>query len=104
VQGVIYPSIYEGFGLPPLEALACGAAVIAGRIEALQRDARQRRASGEPLDVDALARNILELLQDERQRLALASAGPAQAAKFSWAETARLTLEVYRRLVREKED
>jgi glycosyltransferase involved in cell wall biosynthesis len=97
----IYPSIYEGFGLPPLEALACGAPVIAGRIEALQETLGNAARLVEPLDVDALAGNILELMQDEGQRLALAAAGPAQAAKFSWAETARLTLEVYRGLVSE---
>jgi glycosyltransferase involved in cell wall biosynthesis len=98
----IYPSIYEGFGLPPLEALACGAPVIAGRIAALQETLGGAARLVEPLDVEALARNILELLQNDRQRLLLAGAGPEQAAKFSWEKTARLTLAVYQRLIQEK--
>jgi glycosyltransferase involved in cell wall biosynthesis len=95
----VYPSIYEGFGLPPLEALACGAPVIAGRIAALQETLGNAARLVEPLDVDALAGNLIELLEDETQRLRLAAAGPEQAARFSWAKTARLTLDVYERLL-----
>jgi glycosyltransferase involved in cell wall biosynthesis len=96
----IYPSIYEGFGLPPLEAMACGAPVIAGRIAALQETLGSAARLVAPLDADALAKSILELLQNESQRTNLAAAGPEQAAKFSWEKTARLTLETYQRLVR----
>ena len=53
----------------------------------------------EPLDVDALAKEILDLLQNEDQRQLLSAAGPQQASKFSWEQTARLTLEVYRRVI-----
>jgi glycosyltransferase involved in cell wall biosynthesis len=96
----IYPSVYEGFGLPPLEALACGAPVIAGRIPSLQETLGSAARLVEPLDVDALAKSILDLLQDENQRRLLGSAGPQHAGKFSWEQTARLTLEVYQRLVK----
>ncbi len=96
----IYPSVYEGFGLPPLEALACGAPVIAGRIPSLQETLGSAARLVEPLDVDALAKSILALLQDGNQRQLLRAAGPQQAGKFSWEKTARLTLDVYRKLLK----
>jgi glycosyltransferase involved in cell wall biosynthesis len=95
----IYPSIYEGFGLPPLEAMACGAPVIAGRIPALQETLGSAAHLVEPMNVEALAKSIAGLLQDENQRNRLASAGQQQAAKFSWERTARLTLDVYQKLL-----
>ncbi|MDX6403111.1 MAG: hypothetical protein QOH70_566 [Blastocatellia bacterium] len=95
----IYPSVYEGFGLPPLEAMACGAPVIAGRIPSLQETLGSAARLVEPLDVDALARSIVELLEDENQRQLLAAGGPKHAAKFSWEQTARLTLDVYEELL-----
>jgi glycosyltransferase involved in cell wall biosynthesis len=98
----IYPSIYEGFGLPPLEALACGAPVIAGRIPSLQETLGSAARLVEPLDVDALAKSILDLLQDGNQRQLLGAAGPLQAGKFSWEQTARLTLEVYHQLLTDR--
>ncbi len=98
-RAFIYPSVYEGFGLPPLEALACGAPVIAGRIPSLQETLGSAARLVEPLDVDALAKTIIELLQDEDQRRSLGSAGPEHAGKFTWEQTARQTLEVYRRVL-----
>ena len=95
----IYPSVYEGFGLPPLEAMACGAPVIAGRIPSLQETLGGAARLVEPLDVDALAKSIVEVLEDENQRRALKAAGLEQAGKFSWEQTARLTLDVYQSLV-----
>ena len=94
----IYPSVYEGFGLPPLEAMACGAPVIAGRIPSLQETLGSAARLVEPLDVDALARSIIEVLQNENQREMLGAAGPLHSGKFSWEKTARLTLGLYHRL------
>ncbi|HMG76192.1 MAG TPA: glycosyltransferase family 1 protein [Pyrinomonadaceae bacterium] len=94
----IYPSVYEGFGLPPLEAMACGAPVIAGRISSLQETLGSVARLVEPLDVDALAKSITEVLEDDNQREMMVAAGPTQAGKFSWEQTARLTLDVYRQL------
>ena len=96
----IYPSVYEGFGLPPLEAMACGAPVIAGRIPSLQETLGDAARLVEPLDVDALARSIIELLEDDNQRQVLKAAGPNQAAKYSWEQTARRTFGVYNSLVK----
>lgn len=95
----IYPSVYEGFGLPPLEAMACGAPVIAGRIPSLQETLGDAARLLEPLDADALAKSIIELLEDKNQREVLMAAGREQAAKYSWEQTARLTLGVYKSLV-----
>jgi glycosyltransferase involved in cell wall biosynthesis len=95
----IYPSVYEGFGLPPLEAMACGAPVIASRIAALQENLGDAASFFEPADVAGLAESILELWADEPQRQKLSSLGKQQAEKYSWERTARLTLEVYRRVL-----
>ena len=97
----IYPSLYEGFGLPPLEAMACGAPVIAGRVPALQEVLGSAARLVDPLNVEALAGSMVELIENDEERRRLASNGPKHAAKFSWEETARRTLNVYRDAVSE---
>jgi alpha-1,3-rhamnosyl/mannosyltransferase len=88
----VYPSIYEGFGLPPLEAMACGAPVIASAVPSVTNGvARVISAT----DVQGLAGSIVELIRDRQARESLSLAGRAHAAKFSWAQTAMLTREVY---------
>jgi len=92
----IYPSLYEGFGLPPLEAMACGAPVIASRIAALQETLADAALLVEPLDVETLARSIISVLEDGRLRDHLIEKGHARAAEFTWKTAAELTYEVYR--------
>jgi glycosyltransferase involved in cell wall biosynthesis len=94
-RAFIYPSLYEGFGLPPLEAMACGAPVIASRIAALQETLADAAALVDPLDVEALARSIIAVLEDGRHRDRLIERGHARAAEFSWQTAAELTYEVY---------
>jgi glycosyltransferase involved in cell wall biosynthesis len=99
----IYPSLYEGFGLPPLEAMACGAAVIASRTPALNEMTGDAALKFDPENVTELTVNILDVLDEKdetgdkgenvRQRLSLA--GLRRAAEFNWEETARLTWGVY---------
>jgi glycosyltransferase involved in cell wall biosynthesis len=92
----IYPSIYEGFGLPPLEAMACGAPVITSAIPSISEvvgDAAQLVA---PRKTDDLAHCLARLLGDERERQRLSLAGLQRARKFSWNQTAQLMLGVYR--------
>ena len=96
----VYPSIYEGFGLPPLEAMACGAPVIASNIATFQETLGSAARLVAPNDVEALARSIVEILGDEDRRRALSRRGLEQAAKFSWERTAQLTLDVYREVLR----
>ena len=93
----IYPSIYEGFGLPPLEAMACGAPVIASRVPSVAEANGVRLI--DPHDVDDLARSIVELLTDNSARQSLSAAGLKHASNFSWGRTAKTTLEVYRRAI-----
>jgi glycosyltransferase involved in cell wall biosynthesis len=96
----IYPSLYEGFGLPPLEAMACGAPVITSSIYSIREVVGQSARLVEPTDVKALARAIITLLEDEGARSALALAGRERAREFTWEKTARQTLELYRRVLK----
>ncbi|PYS50866.1 MAG: glycosyltransferase family 1 protein [Acidobacteria bacterium] len=99
-RAFVYPSIYEGFGLPTLEAMACGAPVITSRIPTLLETVGTEAARlVHPTDVSALARNIVELLNDEKERQRLSSAGQRRAAQFSWEKTACETLEVYKEVL-----
>ena len=91
----VYPSIYEGFGLPPLEAMSCGAAVVAGRTPATEEVTAGAARLFDPRDPSALARTLLELLEHDDARRALSEAGLARAAHFSWERAARATLDVY---------
>jgi glycosyltransferase involved in cell wall biosynthesis len=96
----IYPSIYEGFGLPPLEAMACGAPVIVSRIPALMETTQGAVGYFDPASDDDLTRAIVELMMNESARQSIAAAGLKQAAKFSWEQTARMTLSVYEEALR----
>ena len=96
----IYPSLYEGFGLPPLEAMACGAPVVASRIPALIETLGDNARLVDPLNQNELAKSIVELLSNETARQKMSSAGLKHAAGFSWNETARRTLEIYERVLK----
>jgi glycosyltransferase involved in cell wall biosynthesis len=97
-RAFIYPSLYEGFGLPPLEAMASGAPVIASRAPALPESLGEAAILVDPLDVEGLARSIVDLINDGGRREKLIEQSRAHAAKFSWERTAELTYEVYRRV------
>jgi glycosyltransferase involved in cell wall biosynthesis len=94
-RAFIYPSLYEGFGLPPLEAMACGAPVIASRIAALEETIGDAAILVEPLDAGVLAGRIITLLEDGRRRDELVAKGRATIRRFSWEKAARATHEVY---------
>jgi alpha-1,3-rhamnosyl/mannosyltransferase len=99
---MIYPSLYEGFGLPPLEAMACGAPVIASRDKSVTETVGTAARLVEATDVRRLTENIVELLRDEDARSSLAAAGKEHAAQFTWERTAHATLEVYREALARK--
>lgn len=92
------PSLYEGFGLPVLEALACGAPSIVSTAGSLPEIAGPAAVLLPPLDVDAWAVAFERLWEDEAERQNLAQRGPVQAARFSWQRTAQETLTIYQRV------
>lgn len=95
----IYPSLYEGFGLPPLEAMACGTPVITSSASSLPEVVGAAAITVNPLDVEALAGAIVRVLDEPALHRQLKEAGPRRAARFSWAEMARSTLRLYRDVV-----
>lgn len=94
----VYPSLYEGFGLPLLEAMACGAPVITSNIPVIRETVRDVALLISPTDVDDLARSIKHLLEDPAEREQRSAAGKQHASKFSWEKAAAATLNVYRQL------
>ena len=95
---VAYPSAYEGFGLPPLEALACGAVVVASRVGALPETLGEAAVLVPPRDAEALRGALSEVLADAGRREEMSAAGPVQAARSTWTQTAGATLAAYRSL------
>ncbi|MEP6717968.1 MAG: glycosyltransferase family 1 protein [bacterium] len=96
----VYPSIYEGFGLPPLEAMACGAPVITSSIPAIKETVGAAARLIAPTDVGALTASLLQLLTDANARASYSAAGLRRAAEFTWERTAQMTREVYRNALR----
>ncbi|MBA2501339.1 MAG: glycosyltransferase family 4 protein [Pyrinomonadaceae bacterium] len=91
----VYPSYFEGFGLPPLEAMACGAAVITGNRTSLPEVVGDAALTVNPFDEEELAAAIGKLIDDENLRALLQRKGVERAAQFSWRQTAQLTLAAY---------
>lgn len=89
-----FPSLYEGFGFPILEAMACGTPVVCAGTSSLPELAGEAALLVDPLDTVALAGAIERVLRDPDLAAALAARGPAQARRFTWAAAARRTLSV----------
>jgi glycosyltransferase involved in cell wall biosynthesis len=90
-----YPSIYEGFGLPMLEAMACGTPVVTSTASCMPEVAGDAALLVPPTDVDALAAALDRALTDEALRADLIAKGRARARQFSWAKSARQLLGIY---------
>lgn len=90
-----FPSLYEGFGLPLLEAMACGTAVVASNSSSLPEVVGDAGLLVEPTDAEALARAIGALLDDAERRAELGRAGLERARLFSWRRMAEATVKVY---------
>lgn len=91
----VFPSAYEGFGLPILEAMACGTATLTTNVSSLPELAGDAAAFVPPGDTPALQREMDRLMSDDAARAALAARGPEQAARFSWERCATETLAAY---------
>jgi glycosyltransferase involved in cell wall biosynthesis len=92
-----YPSTYEGFGMPVLEAMACGTPVLTSSVSSLPEVAGEAAVLVDPAKPDAIAGGMDELLMDEDLRNRLAGAGLARAASFTWEKTAKATAASLRR-------
>lgn len=93
----LYPSLYEGFGLPVLEAFACGAPVVASRSSSIPEAAGEAAAYADPRDCADIARKIETLLRDTTLRRELVARGYERVKKFNWDSAAGAVLEVYAR-------
>jgi len=91
----LYPSLYEGFGLPPLEAMACGTPVVASNTSSLPEVVGDAALTVDPYDVEGLTKAMEQLLTDQELQNEMRTRGLARAKLFSWERTARETLKVY---------
>ncbi len=92
------PALYEGFGLPPLEAMASGVPVVVSNISSLPEVVGEAGRLIDPMSVDSIADGLLEVLMNNKLREDMIAKGLAQSKKFNWENTARQTLEVFESL------
>lgn len=95
----VYPSYYEGFGLPPLEAMACGTPTLVARASSIPEVVEDGAQYFNPYDSFELAQAIFDLLTDEEKLAELGRKGLKQAAKFSWEKTVNETVKVYQKIL-----
>jgi glycosyltransferase involved in cell wall biosynthesis len=98
----VFPSRYEGFGLPPLEAMACGTPVVTSNVSSLPEVVGDAAVLVNPENVFDIARGIRDVLLDEELRARLIRRGRVQAARFSWSRTAIQVLEIYKEAAAER--
>jgi len=96
---LLFPSFYEGFGLPALEAMASGCPVVASNATSLPEVVGQAGLMREPGDIEGLAESVLELLEDGRLYQRLVDRGLRRASEFTWERTARETATVYKNVM-----
>jgi len=92
----VFPSLYEGFGLPLLEAMACGCPVISSDSSSVPEVVGEAAIKVSPHDIEGLAAALEKILTDRELREDLVAKGATQAARFSWKQTAKKTLEIYK--------
>jgi len=97
---VAYPSLYEGFGLPVVEAFACGAVVVASSTTSIPEVAGNAAILVDPASVDEMADGLGKAATDQRLRARLQEAGLARASEFTWHRCAEATVEAYRLALR----
>lgn len=95
---MVFPSLDEGFGLPPLEAMSCGTPAIASNRASLPEVIGLDAASFDPCDIDAMSRLILRVIEDDEFHATLVDHAQVQTKKFSWARSAKLALAAIEKL------
>lgn len=94
-QVFVFPSLYEGFGLPPLEAMACGTPVVTSNVSSLPEVCGDAAVLVDPTDPQAIADGLIRAATDETLRAHLVARGLARARRFSWAESVRRIHGIY---------
>lgn len=100
-KAFLFPSIYEGFGMPPLEAMSCGVPVLVGNAASLPEVVGEDAVLVDPFDVDSIAQGLERLSTDEALCQRLREAGPKRADLFSWERSAKALYEIYREVCSE---
>ena len=98
-EAFVYPSLYEGFGLPPLEAMSCQTAVITSNLTSIPEVTSDAAILIDPFNSEELSSKLFKLLDDDDFRYELASKGYKRSLDFSWKKTAEKTLEAYNSLL-----
>ena len=97
----VFPSLYEGFGMPPLEAMACGTPVIVSAVTALPEVVKDAGILVDPRSVKEICTAMKELLENEAYRKELGLLGMRRAQKYTWQKSAEMLMEIYRRKIYE---
>ncbi|MBM3786136.1 MAG: glycosyltransferase family 4 protein [Acidobacteria bacterium] len=99
-EAFVFPSLYEGFGLPPLESMALGTPVVTSGVSSLPEVVGEAAMIVKPENVFDIARGIREVLTGDELRASLIAKGQEQVKRFSWYDTARQVLDLYREVIR----
>ena len=99
-RAFVFPSLYEGFGLPPLEAMACGAPVVTSNVSSLPEVAGGAALLVDPYDADAIAGGIVQAVTDEALRTELVKRGHERARSFSWTQSVKKIHQIYMEVAR----
>lgn len=94
----VYPSLYEGFGLPPLEAMQCGTPVVTSNVSSIPEIVGDAALLANPYNIDEIGQQILKLLTDKDLWTLHSMMGQAKAREYSWDKTAEKTIEVYKKV------
>ncbi|MFT5874316.1 MAG: glycosyltransferase involved in cell wall biosynthesis [Clostridium sp.] len=98
----VYPSLYEGFGLPPLEAMECGTPVVVSNTSSLPEVVGEAGMYCNPLDTDSIAEGICKILQDKTLKSKLSSLGMQRSKIFNWEDSAKSVLNIYKEIYESK--
>jgi len=101
-KAFVFPSLYEGFGLPPLEAMACGTPVVSSKVASLAEVLGDAAVVFHPLDIHDMADKVYQVVSDENLRKQLSEKGIRWVKRFSWEKCARETLKIYEKVHNEK--